>query len=43
LRLFIGRLSRAPGGKFAESFEIGEHGRKPKPEALRTIFPFFSQ
>ena len=27
--------------KFAEAFEICEYGRKPKPEEIKVLFPFF--
>lgn len=32
---------RADKVKFAEAFEICEYGRKPDPEEVRKLFPFF--
>ena len=29
--------------KFAEAFEICEYGRKPTPEELKKLFPFFEK
>ena len=32
---------RAKGVKYAETFEICEYGRRPTPEEIKTLFPFF--
>jgi hypothetical protein len=41
LRRYYGD-DRASKVKFAEAFEVCEYGRKPKPEELKTLFPFFA-
>ncbi len=32
---------RGKAAKYAEAFEICEYGRRPSPEELKKLFPFF--
>ena len=34
---------KGKGIKFAEAFEVCEYGRRPSPEELAKLFPFFNK